>query len=421
MNNFLKRLLPLSLSIIVIYFSFFLASCKSKECEHSYSETTTKYATCSENGNKTYTCNKCGDSYSKEYELETLTANEIYELSKNSVAEITTYDKNGDELSLGTGVVYKNNGSIITNYHVIEDAYSIKINLNNSTYNVQSVLAYDKTIDLAVLKVNAENLKELPICLKEHTVGTTVYALGSSQGLTETFSQGIITCSTREIDDINYIQHDAAISSGNSGGPLINHYGEFIGINTMTMKDSQNLNFAISAKEFSKLAYGESLTVKEFYEKECDTFTKVKNFIISKGSYDYSDKTYTLTLGYTYSADYSSKYTRKAIYYVEDNQLCLMLFINADTLVSIFIDEINSIYTWSYLDTSNYYMRGTLYAATFDSNTLLGYSYNNISSSSLRSTVRELASAMVNYLLVCLDADFEDINITAEDLGFLCY
>lgn len=67
----------------------------------------------------------------------------------------------------------------------------------------------------------------------------------------------------------------------------------------MTMKDSQNLNFAISVKELSNLVYGTPLTVAEFYEKECDVFTKVKNYIIQNGTYDYSDNDYTLTIGYS--------------------------------------------------------------------------------------------------------------------------
>ena len=93
-----------------------------------------------------------------------LTANEVFELAKNSVGEITTYDKSGAELALGTGFVYSSDGKIVTNYHVIEDAYSAKIAIGGSTYTVQHVLAYDKNIDLAVLKISATGLTTLNVC-----------------------------------------------------------------------------------------------------------------------------------------------------------------------------------------------------------------------------------------------------------------
>ena len=388
---------------------------------HSYKEQVTKQPTCISAGKKTFTCSICGENYTETFDLNEYSASDVYAMSQASIGEIITYDKNGNEYSLETGFVYSSDGKIITNYHVIEDAYSAKITIEGKSYNVESVLAYDATIDLVVLKINASNLPMLDICYTEHPVGKTVYAFGSSKGLTATFSQGIITYAQREIAGVCYVQHDAAISSGNSGGPLINQFGEIIGINTMTLKDSQNLNFAISATEIKNLIYGTPLTVAEFYEKECDVFTKLANYIIAKGSYDTDDNEYTLTLGYSYSNDYSSKYTRRATYDLTNNEIELTLFIDADYLIMITIDEVDGIYSWGYIDKNNYCMLGTLYANTYDSNTLLGYNYNNISSSSLRSSVRKLASSMVSLLCVYMDVDYKEIGVTAEDLGFLYY
>ncbi len=385
---------------------------------HVYTEIVT-VPTCSGQGFTTHICS-CGASYKDNY-VDNITATKIFEKSKNSVGEIITFDKSGSELSLGTGFVYSTDGKIITNYHVIDEAYSAKITINGVSYTVQSVLAYNKNIDLAVLKINATGLPVLNICKKSHSVGMAVYAFGSSKGLTATFSQGIITYADRELDGVHYVQHDAAISSGNSGGPLINQYDEVIGINTMAIKDSQNLNFAISVNELSKLTYNTPLTVKEFYEKECDVFAKVKNHVMKKGTYDYEDNDYSLTLGVDYSSDYSSQYTRIISYDVADDELCLMLFIDADHLLSIYIDEVDYIYEWGYINSDDYYMSGTLYATTFTSNHLLGYSYNNISSSSLRSSVRELASSMASLLITYTNMDFADIGVRAIDLGFINY
>ena len=237
------------------------------KCEHIYKESVVIEATCLTEGKKSYTCSKCSDTYTAAYNMAVYTPDMIYNKASKAVGEIITYNKFGKELALGTGVVYSDDGQILTNYHVIEDAYSAKITLGRNTYDVKQVLAYDKKIDLAILKIEASGFLTLPICAEEVQVGRPAYALGSSKGMTATFSQGIITYANREMDGVTYVQHDAAISSGNSGGPLINEYGEIIGINTWTYKDSQNLNFAIFASEIEKLNFGTPLTMEEFYKR----------------------------------------------------------------------------------------------------------------------------------------------------------
>lgn len=351
-------------------------------------------------------------------------ADKIYNLSKDSIGEIVTYKKNGAELALGTGFVYSADGKIITNYHVIENAYTATITISNSTYVVQSILAYDKGIDIAVLQINANNLTPLTISNKTQTTGKTVYTFGSSMGLTNTFSRGIITYADREIDGVHYVQHDAAISSGNSGGPLINEYGEVIGINTMTMLDSQNLNFAISVNELSNLTYETTLSFTQFYEKECDVFSILKDFILQEGTYDYNYNDYTLHLGSTLSSNYTSIYNRYAEYDPEYNEITLVLFDDSssfDCVSSIYIDKIDGIYEWAYLDDFDNYMTGTLYASTFSTNSLLGYSYQNMYDYSLIYSVRELASSMISLLLTFFDTDFYSIGVTASDLGFVYF
>ena len=384
---------------------------------------TDKNATCTLSGSRHQICVDCSETIKTEtFQLETIPATDIYNEAKNVVGEIVTYDKNGSELALGTGFIYGSDGKIMTNYHVIEDAISAKITLDGKTYDVESILAYDAEIDLAVLKISASNLPTLKVCTKEHAVGMLVYALGSSKGLTSTFSEGIITYANREMDGVSYIQHDAAISSGNSGGPLINQYSEVIGINTMTVKDSQNLNFAISAQEIVSLVFGDPISFDDLFgEKEpivTDEFTLMKNYIISKGTYSASNNNYTLTLGYSYSSDYSSKYTRKAVYYVEDGTIFLEFFIDNSNVLMLMIDSIDSIYAWGYGDSYGYEMIGLVTASTFNSNTILSYSSTNIYSSSLKTATRELASAMLVMLLLYFDTDFAAIGVTAQDLGF---
>lgn len=393
--------------------------------KHTYSESVMTEATCNTQGVKKYECSQCDDFYTEKFDLASYSASEIYDLSKASVGEIITYNKSGNELALGTGFVYSADGKIVTNYHVIEDAYSAKITINGTTYTVQSVLAYDKTIDLAVLKISATGLSVLDICTKEHSVGKSVYAFGSSKGLTATFSQGIITYADREIDGVHYVQHDSAISSGNSGGPLINQFGEIIGINTMTMKDSQNLNFAISVKELSNLVYGTPLTVAEFYEKECDVFLKIKNYILQKGTYDSADNEYDLTFDIKTDSSSGLSTMTTATYDCSSQEIELSIFLTNSTsshLLTITIDEIDGTYQWSYIDNYKYFMRGTIYASTWTSNSLLGVSsYTNIPTTSLVTSVRKVSSSMMNLLLLRIYTDFLDISLTPADLGFINY
>jgi len=392
---------------------------------HNYDNgTIVKKATCIQEGTKKFTCTvkSCGHSYEKAYSLPTFSATELYNQSVKYVGEIVTYDKNGAEYSLGTGFVISSDGKIVTNYHVIEDACAAKITIDGTTYEIVSVLAYDATIDLAVLRVNGSNMTHANICKNAVSVGETVYAIGSSRGMTNTYSQGIITYADRIVDGVSHVQHDASITNGNSGGPLINVYGEVIGINTWVMTDSQNLNFAVFADELDHLVYGTPLTLSEFYQKECDVYLKMMNYIMENGEYLMDSNCYRLITGTTYSSDYSSKYTRLAYYFVDSNVISLDFAIDdGDNWAYFEIDDaVDGVYYWEYFDEYNE-MSGTLYASTYDNNTLLGYSYNNIYYSSTRNSVRELASGMIAVLCSWISSDFYEIGVTAADLHFYCY
>ena len=392
-----------------------------KNNNHDYERNANGQSSCSSTGTITYTCRNCGDSYTESGATNGYTASEIFEKSKNSVGEIITYDINGDELALGTGFAISKDGRILTNYHVIEDSNSAKITINGKTYTVNSVLAYDKDIDLAVLKINATNLIPVITCNKTHAVGKTVYALGSSRGLTATFSQGIITYADREMEGVHYVQHDAAISGGNSGGPLINEYCEVIGINTMTIRDSQNLNFAISVKELDNLTYGTPITLANLFKKT-DAFAKLKNYLVENGEYDASNKTYSIDFSKRYwnSTHYSQL---GATYYVDKNYVNLTNFVYKYDLsfyIMSFleIDGTSGIYDWSVMDENYYYMNGYIYGSTFTSSTVLTYTNQYGFSSSLY-TVRSLASDMIASTLTYMKTDYKSIGITPKDFGFV--
>lgn len=400
---------------------------------HSYTikNESSKYlktpGTCGQKAVYHYSC-ECGEKGSQTFEVDTaLTANEVFENSKNSVGEIITYKKNGSELALGSCFAYSRNGKIVTNYHVIEDAYSAKVSINGKTYTVDNVLAYDKDVDLAVLKINATNLSAVTICTKIHAVGKQVYAFGSSKGLTATFSQGIITYADREIDGVSCVQHDAAISSGNSGGPLINAYCEVIGINTMTIRDSQNLNLAVSVRELNNLNYGTPTTLAKLFgqtEVVSDTFTKIKNYIVSNGKYDSESNKYKVVLHLSEGNDYYYEY--RAWYSVTDNELLFDVFFyyysyyGSGYLTTLVIDKIDGAYKWDYVDDQSHFISGDINAATFTKDTILDVTYyNGINSSSVLESSKEFASSSIPLILYIIDIRLQDIGVSARTLGFV--
>ncbi len=151
------------------------------------------------------------------------------------------YGDNFDEKRIGTGsgVIVSPDGLIITNYHVIENATEIEVTSNkNKTYTAE-VIGSDPSTDLAVLKIKTnESLPFIPFGDSEVArVGEWVLAVGNPFNLNSTVTAGIISAKSRDLNDRDnknqsFIQTDAAVNMGNSGGALVNTEGELIGINT---------------------------------------------------------------------------------------------------------------------------------------------------------------------------------------------
>lgn len=156
---------------------------------------------------------------------------------------------------LGSGVIVSEDGFIITNNHVIDNADEIKVTLYNGDELDAEIVGTDPGSDIAVLRVQSSNLKAIPLGNSDNLrIGEMVLAIGSplSADFANTVSMGIVSASGRSGVGLNqfenYIQTDAAINPGNSGGPLINVNGELIGINTAIASrsgGSQGIGFAI--------------------------------------------------------------------------------------------------------------------------------------------------------------------------------
>ena len=139
----------------------------------------------------------------------------------------------------GSGVVYSEDGYIITNYHVIKDADDIEVQHEKQTYRAELV-GTDPNMDIAVLKIDAKNLPAIDVAKSSNVrVGDWVLAVGNPFNLTSTVTAGIVSAIGSDANAVRenfpielYIQTDAAINPGNSGGALVNTNGDLVGINT---------------------------------------------------------------------------------------------------------------------------------------------------------------------------------------------
>ncbi len=176
-----------------------------------------------------------------------LTSAEVYEKCSPAVFYIAVYDKNGTQFASGSGFFIDSDGTAVTNYHVIEGAYSAKIwrSDNDKTYSVLGIYDYNAARDWAVIKIDGKDFPYLEIDETAVTGGQEIFTIGSPQGLDNTISEGLISNPSRTVDNVPYIQISAPISHGSSGGALISKLGKVIGITSATLVDGQNLNLAL--------------------------------------------------------------------------------------------------------------------------------------------------------------------------------
>ena len=155
------------------------------------------------------------------------------------------------EQSLGSGVIVSPNGYILTNNHVITGAQNIQVLLYDGRVAQAKVVGSDADTDLAVLKVDVSDLPAIRMSDKTPRVGDVVLAIGNPLGIGQTVTMGIVSAIGRQLSTANpeaFIQTDAAINFGNSGGALVNAHGQLVGINTALLghaSGAEGISFAI--------------------------------------------------------------------------------------------------------------------------------------------------------------------------------
>lgn len=175
--------------------------------------------------------------------------------AESSVVKVYCYDHNGIETCTGSGFIAFNGQTVVTNYHVACEGYTIKVSTDQDiSYDVDSIIAYSEEKDISILKLTDDTGLE-PLCFGNSDViekGENVTVIGSPLGIKNSISKGILS-GRIPAKDFDILQFTAPISSGSSGGALFNSDGEVIGVTYASYENGQNLNLAIPINIVSDL------------------------------------------------------------------------------------------------------------------------------------------------------------------------
>ena len=207
--------------------------------------------------------------YISDQGTEPVSIQEIYRRVNPSVVTVMVQlgESGGyTQLGVGTGVIFTEDGYIITNYHVLEGGSYCTVALDTGAIYQAKYVSGSEENDIALLKIDETGLPAAPFAdSNDLVVGDTVYAIGNPLGveLRGTLTDGIVSAINRDVrvgnNTMTLIQTNAALNTGNSGGPLINQYGQVVGINVVKMVGSQKnsnvegLGFAIPSASFERI------------------------------------------------------------------------------------------------------------------------------------------------------------------------
>lgn len=382
-------------------------------------------ATCKVPGKKQYTCQVCGAVSQELYDLPAYTDKELYNAAVQYVAEIVTFDKNGNVFGNGIGFVLSSDGKIVTNYQTIAGAYSAQVTVNGATYSVTLVLSYNESADLAVLQVDAADLVAAKLCTEEIEIGQVVYAIAAARGLNNTYTQGAALNPAQQANGVWIIQHDATVSASNSGGPLMNICGEVIGINSFAMSQANGKHLAVSVAQLELLDYSQPVTMDQLYDQNTSAYQKLVDTIFANGSKDASGNTivygsysegdtfciYELMVSAADGKVYIKQYNKSNNGQQVDITICLTGEAGPQT------------YTGAFLINNKAYnqIAGTLDAATYTQASELTYeSYEGMKGyeSTLLNLYRPNVNRAISWLATYVS---EHVGITIADLGFSAF
>jgi S1-C subfamily serine protease len=193
-----------------------------------------------------------------------LTTTQIFEKCSPAVFYIEIYDIKDKAIKTGSGFFVDPSGKAVTNYHVVNGAAkAIVTTADGKKHDVSGIYGYSKADDLALLQIDGGPFPYLETAGGSGVVtGADAWAIGSPLGFKNSISQGLISSASRDVEGRTYIQTTAAISSGSSGGALLDSAGRVVGVTTATASGAQNINLAVPIGKIKDLKLSALATLK---------------------------------------------------------------------------------------------------------------------------------------------------------------
>ena len=294
-----------------------------------------------------------------------LNAEQVYEKCSSAVFYIEVANRIGEVYATGSGFFISSDGTAVTNYHVINGAYSAKITLSTTKqqYTVVGVYDYDANEDWAILKIDGSGFPYLEIAEGATVIGgAKCYAIGSPQGLQNTISDGIISNPAQDLGGVSFIQISAAISHGSSGGALINKYGQVIGITSAGYEEGENLGFAIPISVINGYSHDKCTELSELVSNSNNyddlSAQNAYDYLIAFVKAYYNDTQSDLLI-YSYEEKISTgSISRQLVYDLSTERISILVFEKYYdqryyTIISLHSDSYIHTVTYSFYDNSN--------------------------------------------------------------------
>ena len=381
--------------------------------------TVLEQALCNLEGKKKFSCSNPGCSYYYEenYALEALNPAEIYAAASQYTGIIRTFSHLGGLLEQTSAFLISADGKIVTNALIMDDAFSALFELNGEYYDVTEVLAYNTETHLAVLKIDVTDFPYATLCMREPANAETGYVFGAPSGYANSMSSGIISNTKRLAFGRCYIEHDAYMTNGHLGGPLLNRFGEVIGVNIGFIGDD-NLNVSTWIAELDNLDYSNPMSMAEYGNLTFEPIEQLNYWVATnqnayqgdKVAYVFQGSNFYYSLAYDTVTGYSliEGYWEKS----EEYQLYTLITFN------------NTNGTYQYYATLKNGTRqneanGFLDAATYTKSTILTYDtfYGKYwAEAELMSLYSTAVYDTLGWFSYCLDTYFD--NLTLETFGF---
>ena len=200
--------------------------------------------------------------------LVNMPAEVIFHDYSDAVFMLETFNNAGESIRTGSGFFISNTGLAVTNLHVLDFAASATITLQNGdVYLVRGVNAMSEEYNVAVFSIDSDEKDWTYLPLGDSDTvrtGNSVYTIGNPLGYTNTMTAGIVGKAIREVGEETFIQFTAPISFGSGGSPLVNSYGQVVGIASSSFSYGQNLNLAVPINYAKELPFGESIPLNQF-------------------------------------------------------------------------------------------------------------------------------------------------------------